>query len=190
MPLNSFKQLDSLQLKMESSEDDSGMEIVPNAVSAHEPSSSLLVNDAGNHSARASNGSAQRVEALRQTLERHKHERQLVILQDFPDPDALSCGWAYQLIAQQYDIQCDIVYAGTLSHQENIALVKLTGLPAVRWPVQTAKSKDLSVYKGYVLIDNQGTTSQLMPLVQEAVSPARASSQTPSVVGPREHGYQ
>jgi len=61
---------------------------------------------------------------------------------------------------QQYDIQCDIVYAGNLSHQENIALVKLTGLPAQRWPVQNTKNKDLSVYKGYALIDNQGTTSQ------------------------------
>ena len=115
--------------------------------------------------------SNQKAEALRQMLERHRHERHLVILQDFPDPDALSCAWAYLLIAQQYDIQCDIVYAGTLSHQENIALVKLTGLPAQRWTVQTTKAKDLSVYKGYALIDNQGTTSQLLPLVQEAAIP-------------------
>ncbi|WP_009633232.1 DHH family phosphoesterase [Synechocystis sp. PCC 7509] len=114
---------------------------------------------------------SQKIDALRQTFERHQHDRQLVILQDFPDPDALSCAWAYQLIAEQYDIQCDIVYAGTLSHQENIALVKLTGLPAQRWTLQNAKNKDLSVYNGYALIDNQGTTSQLMPLVQEARIP-------------------
>jgi nanoRNase/pAp phosphatase (c-di-AMP/oligoRNAs hydrolase) len=49
--------------------------------------------------------------------------------------------------------------------------VKLTGLPAVRLPIQAAKNKDLSVYKGCVLIDNQGTTSQLMSLVQEARIP-------------------
>ena len=114
---------------------------------------------------------SQKIDALRQTFERHQHERQLVILQDFPDPDALSCAWAYQLIAEQYDIQCDIIYAGTLSHQENIALVKLTGLPAQRWTLQNARSKDLSVYSGCALIDNQGTTSQLMPLVQEAQIP-------------------
>jgi len=113
----------------------------------------------------------QKAEALRQMLERHQHERQLLILQDFPDPDALSGAWTYQLIAEQYDIQCDIAYAGTLSHQENIALVKLTGLPAQRWTAQATKAKDLSVYKGYVLIDNQGTTSQLLPLVQEAGIP-------------------
>ncbi len=108
---------------------------------------------------------------FKDTLDRHRGERQLVIIQDFPDPDALSSAWAYQLIAQQYDIQCDIVYAGILSHQENIALVKLTGLPAKRWGIQTLKERDLSVYQGCVLIDNQGTTSQLMPFVREQKLP-------------------
>jgi len=95
----------------------------------------------------------------------------LVILQDFPDPDALSCAWAYKLIAQQFGIRCEIVYAGTLSHQENIALVKLTALPVQRWSVQSAREKDFSVYQGTVFIDNQGTTTQLMPLVQQARVP-------------------
>ena len=114
---------------------------------------------------------SQKSEELQKTLLAHRHERQLVILQDFPDPDALSCAWSYQLIAQQYDIKCDIVYAGTLSHQENIALVKLTNLPAQRWTMQTLKNKDLSSYQGFVLIDNQGTTSQLLPAIQQAGIP-------------------
>lgn len=113
----------------------------------------------------------QKVEALRQVLEKHRGDRHLVILQDFPDPDALSCAWAYKLIAQQFSIRCDIVYAGTLSHQENIALVKLTALPVQRWSVQAAREKDFSVYQGAVFIDNQGTTTQLMPLVQQAHIP-------------------
>ena len=104
-------------------------------------------------------------------LERHRDERHVIVIQDFPDPDALSSSWAYQLIAEQYGIQCDIVYAGTLSHQENIALVKLTGLPAKRWGVQTLKDRDLSVYQGCVLMDSQGNTSQLMPLVKQANLP-------------------
>jgi len=108
---------------------------------------------------------------LRLTLEQHRGERHIVVIQDFPDPDALSSAWAYQLIAEPYQIQCDIVYAGTLSHQENIALVKLTGLPAKRWGVQTLKDRDLSVYQGCVLVDSQGNTSQLMPLVQAAHIP-------------------
>jgi len=108
---------------------------------------------------------------LQQVLDRHSSERQLIVIQDFPDPDALSSAWAYQLIAQQYNIQCDIVYAGTLSHQENIALVKLTNLPAKRWGIQTLKDRDFSVYQGCVLVDNQGTTTQLMPFVKQAGLP-------------------
>uniref|UniRef100_B8HKB2 DDH domain-containing protein n=1 Tax=Cyanothece sp. (strain PCC 7425 / ATCC 29141) TaxID=395961 RepID=B8HKB2_CYAP4 len=115
-----------------------------------------------------------RIETLRQTLERHRGERQLILLQDFPDPDALSSAWAYKLIAAQYDIVADIAYAGTLSHQENIALVRLTGLPLVRWPIQQngkGKERDFSAYQGCVLIDNQGTTSQLYEGVKQAKLP-------------------
>jgi len=112
-----------------------------------------------------------KINDLRKTLENHRGERQIIVIQDFPDPDALSSGWAYKLIAQQYKIECDIVYAGTLSHQENIALVKLTGLPTKRWGVPTLKERDLSEYQGCVLVDNQGTTSQLMPLVKQAKIP-------------------
>jgi nanoRNase/pAp phosphatase (c-di-AMP/oligoRNAs hydrolase) len=128
--------------------------------------------EAGIYLAQRGNSQAfQKSEELQKTLLGHRHERQLIILQDFPDPDALSCAWAYQLIAQQYDIKCEIIYAGTLSHQENIALVKLTTLPAQRWTLQTLKGKDLSSYQGFVLIDNQGTTSQLLPAVQQAGIP-------------------
>ncbi len=113
----------------------------------------------------------QKLDQFRKTMERHRGERQVVVLQDFPDPDALSSAWTYKLIAQKFDIPTDIVYAGTLSHQENIALVKLTGIPLQRWTVQAVKTKDLSLYKGLVLIDNQGTTSQLMGILTEANIP-------------------
>lgn len=108
---------------------------------------------------------------LQQTLENHRGERHIVVIQDFPDPDALSSAWAYQLMAQPYEIECDIVYAGTLSHQENIALVKLTGLPATRWSTNSLKDRDLSIYQGCVLVDSQGNTSQLMPYVKQAKIP-------------------
>jgi len=113
----------------------------------------------------------QKIDQFRKTLERHRGERQVIVLQDFPDPDALSSAWTYKLIAQKFDIPTDIVYAGTLSHQENIALVKLTGIPLQRWTVQAVKTKDLSIYRGVVLIDNQGTTSQLMGALREANIP-------------------
>ncbi|MCU0524999.1 MAG: bifunctional oligoribonuclease/PAP phosphatase NrnA [Elainella sp. Prado103] len=113
----------------------------------------------------------QKVEEIRRILGQYRGSRQILALQDFPDPDALSCAWAYKLIAQQYDIRCDIVYAGALSHQENIALVRLTGLPAQRWTPQVLKEKDWSAYQSCVFIDNQGTTTQLMPYVQQAGLP-------------------
>ncbi|MEO0869549.1 MAG: bifunctional oligoribonuclease/PAP phosphatase NrnA [Cyanobacteria bacterium J06642_11] len=107
--------------------------------------------------------------ALKHLLVTHADSRQLVLLQDFPDPDALSAAWAYQLIAAVYDVDCDIFYSGTLSHQENIALVKLTNLPAKRWSNQNPP--DLVQYAGYVLIDTQGTTSQLLDRVNTAGVP-------------------
>lgn len=110
-------------------------------------------------------------EALEKLLKKHSGSRQLVLLQDFPDPDALSAAWAYRLIASAYNIQCDIYYSGTLSHQENIALVKLTNLPAKRWPAQAKDRPDLSQYQGYILIDTQGTTSHLTELVKAADLP-------------------
>jgi nanoRNase/pAp phosphatase (c-di-AMP/oligoRNAs hydrolase) len=111
------------------------------------------------------------IDRLRRTLENHRGENQIVVMQDFPDPDALSSAWAYQIIAEQYNIHCDIVYAGTLSHQENVALVKLTSLPAKRWGVHTLKDRDLSVYQGCVFVDGQGTNSQLTTLVKQAKIP-------------------
>lgn len=111
------------------------------------------------------------VRKLQKVLEEHKGERQIVVIQDFPDPDALSSAWAYKLIAENYDIECDIVYGGTVSHQENIALVRLTALPAQRILNNSLQAKDLSVYQGCVLVDSQGTNSQLYRVVEEADIP-------------------
>ncbi|MBF2097376.1 MAG: bifunctional oligoribonuclease/PAP phosphatase NrnA [Gloeomargaritaceae cyanobacterium C42_A2020_066] len=112
-----------------------------------------------------------RPEELTQVLEKHRGERQLLILQDFPDPDALSSAWAYQLIAQKWEIRCDLVYAGAISHQENVALVRLTGMPIQNWTPTTLKDRDLSLYQGCVFVDSQGTTSQLTAWVQHAGLP-------------------
>lgn len=141
----------------------------PTTIPIHEPTSPVAQPFA--YDIPRSLEQSQKIEALRHTLDRHRGERQLVVLQDFPDPDALSSAWTYKLIAQKYEIQCDIIYAGTLSHQENIALVKLTNLPVQRWTQPIHKGRDLSVYQGCVLIDNQGTTSELVPVLLEANLP-------------------
>ncbi|MBW4686589.1 MAG: bifunctional oligoribonuclease/PAP phosphatase NrnA [Komarekiella atlantica HA4396-MV6] len=172
MYLNSpVTQFDSLSLTTEPNSDEPEIE-KPVELPLTRPSLPLSTGESGTYPAQRGNSLAnQKSEELQKTLLAHRHDRQLVILQDFPDPDALSSAWTYQLIAQQYDIKCEIIYAGALSHQENIALVRLTNLPVQRWTLQTLKSKDLSSYQGFVLIDNQGTTSQLLSAVQQAGIP-------------------
>ncbi|MEH2457166.1 DHH family phosphoesterase [Nostoc sp.] len=165
-------QFESLSLTTEPNPEEPEIEKAPVEVAFKSPSLPPSVGDGAIYlSHRGNSLTQQKSEELQKTLLAHRHDRQLVILQDFPDPDALSCAWAYQLIAQQYDIKCEIIYAGALSHQENIALVRLTNLPVQRWTLQTLKTKDLSSYQGFVLIDNQGTTSQLLSSVQQAGIP-------------------
>lgn len=111
------------------------------------------------------------IQSFEDTLKKHQNESQIIVIQDFPDPDALSSAWAYKLIAENYNIRCDIVYGGRLSHQENITLVKLTNLPAQRHTIESLQKLDLSSYKGCVLVDSQGTNSQLYPVLREAEIP-------------------
>src|ERR1044071_7501370 len=90
-------------------------------------------------------------------LEKHRGERHAIVMQDYPDPDAISSAWAHKMIAARYGIESDIMYEGRISHQENLALVQLTDLDLVRYN----EGDDLSQYKGTIFVDNQGTTSAL-----------------------------
>lgn len=88
-------------------------------------------------------------------LEAHRGKRHIIVLQDFPDPDAISSAFAHQLISARFDIEADIIYGGTISHQQNIALVRLLGIELLRYE----ESVDLEKYAGAVFVDNQGTTA-------------------------------
>jgi len=83
-----------------------------------------------------------------------KGQKHLVIIQSYPDPDAISSGLAHKIISEQFGIEVDIVYAGVISHPENIALVKLLGIDLKKWDA----TFDLKPYQGTVFVDNQGTT--------------------------------
>ncbi len=89
-------------------------------------------------------------------LQSHRGEKHLIVLQDFPDPDAISSAFAHQIISAAHDIQCDIVYTGKISHQQNVALVKLLGIELIRFDA----ANDWSKYSGAVYVDNQGTTAE------------------------------
>src|ERR1051326_7413032 len=58
-------------------------------------------------------------------LDSHKGERHIIALQNFPDPDAISSAIAHQMISSEYGIDTDMVYDGYISHQENLAMVRL-----------------------------------------------------------------
>lgn len=101
---------------------------------------------------------SQKIEKFRETLEAHKGETHIVAIQDYPDPDAIASAVAHRLICLNYGIDVDIVYAGRIIHQQNIALVKLLNIELIRY---NENNVDFSRYQGSVFIDNQGKTTAL-----------------------------
>jgi nanoRNase/pAp phosphatase (c-di-AMP/oligoRNAs hydrolase) len=101
-----------------------------------------------------------------QVLEAHRGERHIIVLQNFPDPDAISSAFAHQIISAQFNIEADIVYGGRISHQQNIALVKLLGIELVHHD----ELLDVGHYDGAVFVDNQGTTAEAITQALEAAS--------------------
>jgi nanoRNase/pAp phosphatase (c-di-AMP/oligoRNAs hydrolase) len=64
-------------------------------------------------------------------LESSAGRRSSIVLQDFPDPDAISSAFAHRIVSAQFNIEAGTVYGGRISHQQNIALVKLLGIELV-----------------------------------------------------------
>ena len=63
-------------------------------------------------------GSMEKKLKLADVLEAHRGEKHLVVLHDFPDPDAISSASAHRLISAEYDIDVDVVYTGKISHSQ------------------------------------------------------------------------
>jgi nanoRNase/pAp phosphatase (c-di-AMP/oligoRNAs hydrolase) len=108
--------------------------------------------------------------AFAEFLRRHRGERHIVTLQDYPDPDAISSGLAYRLLAATQGIESDIVYEGHISHQENLALVSLLEIAVTRFH----DGLPLDRYDGAVYVDNQGTTTRLTDRLTAAGVPTLA----------------
>jgi nanoRNase/pAp phosphatase (c-di-AMP/oligoRNAs hydrolase) len=111
-------------------------------------------NEAGREIVDAMNGRSR--PGIADVLEAQRGNRHIIVLQDFPDPDAISSAFAHQLISAGFDVDADIVYGGKISHQQNIALVKLLALELLAYD----ESLDLNQYAGAVFVDNQGTTAE------------------------------
>ncbi|MBF0195918.1 MAG: bifunctional oligoribonuclease/PAP phosphatase NrnA [Magnetococcales bacterium] len=110
-------------------------------------------------------------ESFLELLVGREGERHAVIMQDFPDPDAISCAFAYRLIASERGIDTDLIYGGRVSHQENIAMINLLNIEIFEWgqePITSGK------YDGAIFVDNQGTTVNLVDRLDAAGVPSLA----------------
>jgi nanoRNase/pAp phosphatase (c-di-AMP/oligoRNAs hydrolase) len=110
---------------------------------------------------------AEKTSAFTRVLEEHRGERHIIVLQDYPDPDAISSAFVHKLISAQHDIAGDIVYGQQVSHPQNIALIKLLGIPLL----PASGVSNLSAYRGSVFVDGQGTNSMLTSRLTEASVP-------------------
>jgi nanoRNase/pAp phosphatase (c-di-AMP/oligoRNAs hydrolase) len=88
----------------------------------------------------------------------HRGERHIIILHAYPDPDAISSAYAHRLISTACGVETDIVYCGTISHPQNIALTRLLNLDLIAWDA----SLDLTAYAGAVYVDHQGGTCTVL----------------------------
>lgn len=80
----------------------------------------------------------------------------------------MSSAFAHQLISAEFDIEVDIVYDGRLSHQQNLALVRLMGIALIRY----GETADLTQYDGAVFVDNQGANARaIVQALEEAGVP-------------------
>ena len=93
-------------------------------------------------------------EELVRLLRRHRGERHVIALQDYPDPDAIASAMAHQRLGRALDIEADIVFAGEVHHHQNRKLIEQlqVDLRHVR------DDEPLAGASGSVFVDNQGTT--------------------------------
>jgi nanoRNase/pAp phosphatase (c-di-AMP/oligoRNAs hydrolase) len=105
---------------------------------------------------------------LAEILEPHRGERHVVVLHEYPDPDAIASGNAHRLISGEYGIEVDVLYSGEISHEQNIALVRALSIDLLKYE----DSMDLGSYQAAILVDHQGTTvEQILSALETANVP-------------------
>ena len=72
-----------------------------------------------------------------------------ILTHDNPDPDSIASAVALQAIADEYDVEADIVYDGDIGHQENRAFVNLLGIELLPRSETT-----LNGYSAIALVDH------------------------------------
>lgn len=103
------------------------------------------------------------VEEFRKFLESKRDQKHAIVLQDYPDPDAISSALAYTIIAGQYGIRTDMLYRGEVSHPENLALIRVLEIELLPWNDEL----DAEQYDGAVFVDNQAINTALWPVLSK-----------------------
>ena len=104
------------------------------------------------------------VDELRRFLESHRDERHVIVLQDFPDPDAVSSALAHALLSTKYCIRTELVYLGEVSHPENLALLRVLEIELTKW-TPDFKAEE---FDGAIFVDNQAVNTALWPKLEQA----------------------
>ncbi len=112
-------------------------------------------------------------------LQAHRGERHIIVLHAYPDPDAIAAAYAHRLISSYCGVQADIMYTGTISHDQNIALTKLLNLELLAYN----SAMDLKKYDAAVFVDNQGPTSA-------ALGEALSAAHVPTLIVVDHHEVQ
>ncbi len=116
-------------------------------------------------------GSGESTQGLKALLKAHEGERHVIVLQEYPDPDAISSALAHRLISANFKIETVIAHGGRISHQENLALVRLLDIDLTRFD----EAPDVSGFDGAIFVDNQGTTAwDIVEALAEAKVPTLA----------------
>lgn len=75
----------------------------------------------------------------------------LILIHDFPDPDAIAGGCALEYLAEKaFGIQCRVVYGGIIGRTENRNMVSLLKLP-----IHKVRPSDFKKFPNIALVDTQ-----------------------------------
>lgn len=108
---------------------------------------------------------SEKAQEFHKKLAQHAGEKMLLVLQDYPDPDAMSCAVAHTFMAREHDIETLILAGGEISHHENRALTKLLEVPVISFH----EGFDFRPYASFCLLDGQGGTVSFRKKIPETL---------------------
>jgi nanoRNase/pAp phosphatase (c-di-AMP/oligoRNAs hydrolase) len=95
---------------------------------------------------------------------RNTRRRMAVVTHDNPTPDAIASAVAMQAVAEQFDVDADIVYRGDLGHQENRAFANLLDVELLAWA-----DVDVDDYDTIAVVDHADPADEPLTVAVDVV---------------------